>query len=279
MADNTLINGKATTEISCLDRGLQYGDGVFETIAVDNGKLLCWDEHIERLNSGCERLNIPLQNSETLKNEALSLINPLIRFDEKGVIKIIITRGQGGRGYAIPEHAEPSRIISLYPFPNYPEDNSNGVAVRICNYRYAHNETLSGIKHMNRLEQVMARSEWNNTDIAEGIVLDKESNVIEGTMSNIFCVINNILLTPKLNLCGVEGVIRNKILKLASTLDINTEIKTVSLDELKNAGEIFICNSVIGLWPVIKLEQQTFSVGKLTKQIKQALLETNSIPS
>lgn len=279
MADNTLIDGKATTEISCLDRGLQYGDGVFETIAVNNGKLLCWNEHIERLNSGCERLNIPIQNSETLKNEALSLINPLIHSDKKSIVKLIITRGQGGRGYAIPEQVEPSRIVSLYPFPEYTKDNSNGISVRICNYRYAHNETLAGIKHMNRLEQVMARSEWNNTDIAEGIVLDNESNVIEGTMSNLFCVINDVLLTPKLNLCGVEGVIRNKILELAPTSGINTEVKTISLDELKNADEIFVCNSVIGLWPVIKLEDQTFSIGKLSAQIKQALLETNSIPS
>lgn len=275
MADNTLINGKSTTEVSYLDRGLQYGDGVFETIVIDNGKLLCWDEHIERLNSGCKRLNIPIQNNETLKSEALSLI----RSDKKSIIKIIITRGQGGRGYAIPEQTEPSRIVSLYPFASYPEDNANGISVRICEYRYAHNETLAGIKHMNRLEQVMARSEWSNTNIAEGVVLDKENNVVEGTMSNIFCVINNILLTPRLNLCGVEGVIRNKVLDLAPSLGINTEIKTVSLDELKDAGEIFVCNSVIGLWPVIKLEEQAFFVGNITKQIRQALIETNSIPS
>lgn len=275
MADKILINGKSTTDISCLDRGLQYGDGVFETVALDNGKLLCWDEHIERLNLGCKRLNIPVENSETLKNEALSLI----RSDKKGVIKIMITRGQGGRGYAIPEQVETGRIISLYPFPRYPENNSNGISVRICEYKYAHNETLAGIKHMNRLEQVMARSEWSDTDITEGVVLDNGNNVIEGTMSNIFCVNNRVLLTPELNLCGVAGIIRNKVLDLAPTLGINAEVKTISLDELKNASEIFVCNSVIGLWPVIKLEEQTFSVGNITKQIKQALLETNSIPS
>jgi len=275
MADNILINGKSTAEISYMDRGLQYGDGVFETIAVNNGKLLCWDEHIERLNLGCKHLNIPLQNSETLKNEALSLIHS----DNKAVIKLMITRGQGGRGYAMPEQTEPSRIVSLYPFPNHSEDNSNGISMRICKYRYAHNETLAGIKHMNRLEQVIARSEWSNTDIAEGIVLDKENNVIEGTMSNIFCVINNVLLTPALNLCGVEGIIRNKIIELAPTLSMNIEVKTISLDELKSADEIFVCNSVIGLWPVIELEQQAFSIGKLSKKIRQALLDTNSIPS
>ena len=275
MAENTLINGIATTEIYFLDRGLQYGDGVFETIATEKGLLLCWDEHIKRLESGCQRLNIPVQDCEKLKNEALFLIDS----NEKSIIKIRITRGQGGRGYKVPDNPEPTRIISLYPFPEYSTDNANGISMRVCDYRYSHNETLAGIKHLNRLEQVMARSEWTDTAIAEGVVLDNKNNVIEGTMSNIFCVKNDVLSTPELNLCGVEGVIRNRILELAPTLGIKTEVKSVSLDELKNADEIFVCNSVIGLWPVTKLEEQTFSVGNLSKQIRQALLEANCIPS
>ena len=275
MAENTLINGIATTEISFLDRGLQYGDGVFETIATEKGLLLCWDEHIKRLEAGCKRLNIPAQDSEILKREALALIDS----NKKSVIKIIITRGQGGRGYAAPDQPEANRIVSLFPFPEYPADNSNGISVRICDYRYAQNEALAGIKHLNRLEQVMARSEWTDTAIAEGVVLDNKNNVIEGTMSNIFCVKDDVLSTPELNLCGVEGIIRNKILELAPTLEINSQVKLISLDELKNADEIFVCNSVIGLWPVTKLEEQNFSVGNMTKQIRQTLLAANCIPS
>ena len=276
MAIKTLINGEINSEISIFDRGLQYGDGIFETIAVEKGALLCWDDHLKRLESGCTRLNIPLQDNEVLKKETLSLIDT----DKKGVIKIIITRGQGGRGYASPEEPKLSRIISFYPFPDYPVENSeDGVSVRLCEYRYANNEVLAGIKHLNRLEQVLARSEWSDSSIAEGIVLDNTDNVIEGTMSNVFCVINNVLCTPQLNLCGVEGVIRNKIIELATKLDVSIEVKTISLEELKTADEIFVCNSVIGVWPVTNLEKQTLAVGNITKQIKQALLDVGCIPS
>ena len=275
MAEKTLINGKATTEISYFDRGLQYGDGVFETIAVENKSLLCWEDHLERLHLGLSRLNIKIADEDALKLEAISLIES----NAKHVIKIIITRGQGGRGYASPENPESTRIISLYNFPEYPPVNSNGITVRICNYRYGHNKALAGIKHMNRLEQVMARSEWTDTTIAEGIVLDSKNNVIEGTMSNVFCVIEGVLCTPNLQNCGVEGVIRNKVLKKAKSLNIKTEIKDISLIDFKKADEIFCCNSLIGIWPITSLEEHVYNVGNITSDIKKALMDTNCIPS
>lgn len=276
MAEKILINGKATTVISSFDRGLQYGDGVFETIAIDKGQLLCWDEHIKRLELGCKRLNLPTQDSHILKQEGLSLIDS----KERGILKIIITRGQGGRGYNIPADADPSRIISLYPFPEYPENIfQNGISTRICDYRYTHNERLAGIKHLNRLEQVLARSEWSDPTIAEGIVLDSNDNVIEGTMSNIFCVIDSVLYTSNLRFCGIEGIIRNKILELSPSLEIKAAVNEISLTDLKKAEEIFCCNSVIGIWPVVRLENHKFPVGNITKKINQALLESGCIPS
>lgn len=272
----SLINGQQCNEISINDRGLQYGDGVFETIAVQDSSLLCWDEHINRLEAGCQRLKIPFSNKSLLKNEARSLIDP----DEQGVLKIIITRGQGGRGYALPDNPSPNRIISLYPFPDYPEENaSQGINVRMCDYRYSKNPDLAGIKHLNRLEQILARSEWNDTSIAEGIVLDIDDNVIEGTMSNLFCFIDNVLYTPDLTECGVAGVIRNQIIKLASGLNINLEIKKISQQTLKEADEVFLCNSVIGVWPVKMIDGELLPVGEKTKQIQQSLQENHYIPS
>jgi 4-amino-4-deoxychorismate lyase len=276
MAEKTLINGIATNEISSLDRGLQYGDGVFETIAVEKGKLLCWDEHLARLESGCQCLNIPCPDKALLKDETTSLVNS----SERSVTKLIITRGQGGRGYTPPEEAKPSRIISLHPYPDYPEEYSTqGVNIRTCNYRYAHNKALAGIKHLNRLEQVLARSEWKDTAIAEGLVLDQNKNVIEGTMSNVFCVIDNVLCTPDLTLCGVEGVIRNKIIELASSININVEVKELSLEKLNEATEIFVCNSVIGVWSVKMLDDKKLSVSDKTKEIKLLLQKNNCISS
>lgn len=276
MADKTLINGQETDQISFLDRGLQYGDGVFETIAVQNKALLCLDEHLNRLEKGCKQLRIPLPDKTLLINEASSLIET----NERGVIKIIITRGQGGRGYALPDKTQSNRIVSLYPFPDYPTKNSTqGVIVRVCDYRYVKNPALAGIKHLNRLEQVIARSEWTDNSIAEGIVLDQENNVIEGTMSNVFCVIDNVLCTPDLTMCGVEGVIRNKLIQLCPSLNINVEVKKISLEEILISKEVFICNSVLGLWPVKMIEEKLFSIGDKTQKIKQALQAHNYISS
>jgi 4-amino-4-deoxychorismate lyase len=274
MAQHTLINGLATDEISFFDRGLQYGDGLFETIAVEDSSLLCWGEHLDRLEQGCKRLNISCPDSTILKDEAISLINS----NTRGVIKIIITRGQGGRGYVLPDLDKPSRIISLYPWPEYPCENySAGIKVRLCDYRYSRNSTLAGIKHLNRLEQVLARAEWTDDSIAEGIVMDQEENVVEGTMSNLFYLANNILTTPDLSTCGVDGIIRNKIIELATKLNIDVEIKKISIESLMKADEIFVCNSIIGVWPVNTIGEKIFSVGKDTQQITQALQEKNYI--
>ncbi len=276
MANKTLINGKETDQISFLDRGLQYGDGVFETIAVQNNDLLCLNDHLSRLEQGCIRLNISFPEKTLITNEALSLIET----NKLGVIKIIITRGQGGRGYALPDKTEPNRIISLYPFPDYPIENSTqGINLRICEYRYAKNSILAGIKHLNRLEQVVARSEWSDRSIAEGVVLDQNNNVIEGTMSNIFCVIKNVLYTPDLTECGVEGIIRNKILEFSADLDMKIKVKKLSLETLLNADEVFVCNSVLGLWPVKMIDKISYSIGDKTQQIKQALQEHHYIVS
>ena len=275
MAIRNLINGKFVDELAANDRSLHYGDGLFETIAVENKQLLCWDEHLKRLQRGCLKLNIAVPDKNLLKNEVSALIDT----ESQGVIKIIISRGQGGRGYKILENIAPTRIISLYPWPNHYDENlSSGVKTRICNYRYAKNPFLAGIKHLNRLEQILARSEWNDNSIAEGIVMDSENYIIEGTMSNIFCIIGKTLYTPDLSACGIEGIVRGKIIELASILKFNVEIKKIPLEFLMNAEEIFMCNSIIGVWPVNIIDEMKFSKHKKTQNIIKTLQKYNSIP-
>jgi len=275
MAIKNLINGKFVDELAVHDRGLHYGDGLFETITVENKQLLCWDEHLKRLERGCLKLNITVPDKNLLKNE----VSALIKTESQGVIKIIISRGQGGRGYKILENIAPTRIISLYPRPNYYDENSSsGVKTRICNYRYAKNPFLAGIKHLNRLEQILARSEWDDNSIAEGIVMDSENYIIEGTMSNIFCIIGKSLYTPDLSACGIEGIVRGKIIELASNLNFNVEIRMMSLEFLMGAEEIFMCNSIIGVWPVNIIDETKFSKHKKTQNIIKTLQEYNSIP-
>jgi len=274
MAIKSLINGKSSETISLFDRGLQYGDGVFETIAVEDETLLCMDKHIERLQTGCSRLNLPMPKQDKLNEESQRLASSV----DRGIIKIVITRGQGGRGYALPNNVEPTRIISLYPWPDYSFGNSDdGINVHVCNYRYAHNSVLAGIKHLNRLEQVLARSEWTDSSIAEGIVLDHEKNVIEGTMSNIFYIKGNALFTPELSDCGVDGIIRQKIISLSTELQLEVFINKISLISLMDADEAFLCNSIIGVWPIKTLGEKPMVVGDKTIQIKKALQKHNFI--
>lgn len=275
MAIKSLFNGNSSDAISLYDRGLQYGDGLFETIAIEDESLLCWDKHLERLQSGCSRLKIPIPNQDTLTEEAQRLTSSV----EHGIIKIIITRGQGGRGYALPVNVESTRIISLYPWPEYSFENpDDGIKVHVCNYRYAHNSVLAGIKHLNRLEQVIARSEWTDSSIAEGIVLDHEENVIEGTMSNIFYIKDNTLNTPELSACGVDGIIRQKVITLAAELDLEICINKISLKSLMNADEAFMCNSIIGVWPIKMLGEKSLMVGDKTIHLKKILQKQNYIP-
>jgi 4-amino-4-deoxychorismate lyase len=225
---------------------------------------------------GCSRLNIQPVAETKLLEEAARLVKSI----ERGVIKIIITRGQGGRGYATPKDNNSSRIITLYPWPDYAHENSlSGVQTRVCDYRYAINPGLAGIKHLNRLEQILARSEWEESSIAEGIVMDQNDNVIEGTMSNIFYVTESVLLTPDLSSSGINGVVRQKIIELAATMQLEVRITKTPLDALMSADEIFMCNSIIGVWPIKMIDEKPFQVGETTHQIRQSLEKYQSIPT
>ena len=179
------INGKLTNKINIEDRAVQYGDGIFETIAVKEKLLEFWKEHYQRLNKGCTILKIKCPSDFFLKKE----INKFIKKTKKNkfILKIIISRGIGGRGYNPPRNSKPTRILGIYDWPNYLETNfTKGIMMDICKTRISAQPFLSKIKHINRLEQIIARSEWQSRNIAESIMLDMNNNVIEGTMSNIF---------------------------------------------------------------------------------------------
>src|SRR5690606_13424665 len=147
------------------------GDGVFETLAVRDGRCEFWDRHLQRLTRGCEALRLPAPRPDQLGEEAGSLVRDV----RQGVLKIIVTRGSGGRGYRPSREAVPTRILMLSEWPVYPDDwHESGVAVRLCEQRLGSQPALAGIKHLNRLEQVLARMEWDDTDIAEGLLCDQQ---------------------------------------------------------------------------------------------------------
>ncbi len=264
----SMVNGKISDQISVNDRGLQYGDGCFETIAVQHGRALLLDKHISRLVTGCARLGIS-QNG--LADQLTEEAEKFAQSTEKGVLKIIITRGAGGRGYRTDQTLNPTRILSLSPWPHYPKDyRTEGIAMRLCDTRLSKNKKLAGIKHLNRLEQVLARSEWQDSH-QEGLMLDQAGHVIEGTMSNIFIQIGNELRTPGLEDCGVSGVMRNEILRQLSKAGVNCQETRIDLDMIFNADALFVCNSLIGLWPVTSLNDKLFSITETERELQEAI--------
>lgn len=254
--------------LSSLDRGLAYGDGLFETLAVRNNIPCFWNEHMQRLTEGCSRLGIPCPELSELKAGAEALC-----LDSEGraaVLKLIVTRGQGGRGYRVAEDARPWVGMSLHHAPDYPSSySSDGIRACICKTRLGTNPSLAGIKHLNRLEQVLARNEFGD-DCQEGIMLDGTSSVIEGTMSNLFMISGQELITPGVDHCGVSGITRNRLIEWADVEGIGCHVtNTLGLEQLFAADALLVCNSVIGIWPVRQLENVKFSVNnELLRQIK-----------
>ena len=261
-----LVNGEPAELISATDRGVAYGDGLFETVAVRDGAPELWREHLVRLAEGCGRLAIPCP--EEIEAEARGLCDGV----ERGVLKIIVTRGVGGRGYRPPEHPAPTRLLSIHPWPDYPgEWWRDGVTVRLCDTPLGANPRLAGIKHLNRLEQVLARAEWSDPAIAEGLMRDGDGRVIEGVMSNLFVVRDGGLLTPTLDRCGVAGVVRGAVMKMAASLGITCVEGEVREETLNRADELFLTNSVIGIWPVARLGERRRPVGPVTRRLQGAL--------
>ena len=259
-----LINGRTASVIDVNDRGFQYGDGLFETILYAGGKLLFWQDHLARLRQGCERLGLP-QVDESVWLDDIRQLTPGA---EKAVIKLMLTRGVGGRGYKFPQAISTTRVTACYPYPDYPQANTaKGVNVISCKTPVSMNSALAGLKHINRLDNILARNEWHVPDVAEGLMYDALGNVIEGTMSNIFCVKDRVLYTPALNQAGVAGVIRKKIIQLAEQLSIPFVETMISKQDLSSMDEVFLTNSLILIWPVIKIDNNTFSIGEVSRSL------------
>ena len=269
-----LVNGKADNRITISDRGLHYGDGLFETIAYRNGQCEFLDAHLSRLSLGCQRLDIPFQQLNQLKSELKSVMAELANND--AVVKVIVTRGSGGRGYYADSTMQPTRIISTYPMPSYPDKNQQtGIKTFFCQQRLSENSSLAGLKHLNRLEQVLARNEWKDTDIAEGLMLDQHEHIIEGTMSNVFLVKSGGLVTSRLDKSGVAGIIRAEIIRIANQKNISVQETQLSKEMVQKADEVFVCNSIIGIWPVVSIIDKemhyNYAVGERTQQFQDLI--------
>lgn len=247
----SLVNGCWAESIPVRDRGLAYGHGVFETARLCEGNLPLWSLHLERMVEGAKCLSIPLDSS-TLQAHLETL---LASCPAEGVIKIILTAGVSGRGYRTSLESEPLYILQWLPLPDYPREwGRQGISVRICEHRLSANRKLAGIKHLNRLDQVLARMEWQD-QYQEGLMLDQQDRVIEGTCTNLFCSVGGKWLTPVLDNCGVAGVLRHYLMEqLFPLMNAAVEETDLAIGDLQKMDEIFMCNSVAGIWPVRRIE-------------------------
>lgn len=268
------INGRFEAGLTPLDRGLSYGDGVFRTFPVRCGVVPCWELHYRRLSDDCEALGIVCPPASIL----LADIDSLCDVSEHVAVKIIVTRGEGVRGYAVPALAQPNRVMIKSEFPAYPEQHfTDGVRLHLCQLRLAMQPRLAGIKHLNRLENVLARMEWVDPQIADGVLLDSAGRVIECTMSNLFMRNGETLVTPNLSRCGVAGVTRQRIIDFAPELGLSVRIADFDLEALLSADELVLCNSLFGAWQVRSLNAAVWPAGELAVRLRRRLEQEDAV--
>jgi len=267
------INGQPGESIAATDRGLHYGDGLFETLLIQKGRAILLDQHLHRLQQGCAVLGLDYPLS--LNEEIQQFLDSKQATD--AVLKIILSRGSGGRGYKPPALPDPVRILQLHPLPaNIARNAERGISVILCQHPVSINSRLAGLKHLNRLDQVLASMELPE-GIDEGLMLDDSGILIEGTRSNIFLVLADRLYTPDLSRAGVAGIMRSWLIERFAAQQIDVQISRISNAQLEKISEMFICNSVFGIWPVTQmvLADKTVDLhsGPITRQAQQYLHE------
>lgn len=251
-APHILVDGQNVGQVSALDRGLSYGDGVFRTIRIAAGQPRWWLDHLAKLAEDCGRLHLPMPRQDAWERD-LAVLSPLPDF---GVLRLTVTRGLGPRGYRLPQASRATRILTCWAeaAPVTPSSAfAPPVSLRICQLRLGYQPSLAGIKHLNRLENVLARSEWHDEAIDEGILLDQDGRVVSGVMSNIFIWREGRLLTPRLDLCGVAGVTRARLMDRALAAGIRVETGEFDLMAVLDAEEVMLTNSLMGLRRVGRL--------------------------
>ncbi len=253
MVDAVLVDGQPLVAEWLSERAFQFGDGLFETIAVVDGSPCLWDAHMRRLLLGCDRLNLPRPDIDVLRADALQLAGG----QQRAVLKVYWTAGRSRRGYARPHPLTPQRVVSLtsWPYAAAPVDWT----VRICDHRLSENPVLAGIKHLNRLDQVIARSEWDHRQFQEGLMLGQDGRVVCGTMSNLFLQSDGCLVTPEIAGAGIDGVVRQLVIATAKRLDIVIRIGLVTMADVERADAVYFTNSLIGAVRAVRVGDATFA--------------------
>lgn len=255
-----LINGLEQDALPASDRAIQFGDGCFTTARILDGNVCLLEAHIRRLQHGCETLMIPFTHWDTLRQEMCKLAFG----KQSGVLKVIITRGSGGRGYSAASCLSPTRILSVSACPaHYSRWREEGVTLTLSPIRLGRNPMLAGIKHLNRLEQVLIRTHLEQTDADEALVLDSEGFITECCAANLLWRQGREVFTPSLDQAGVNGIMRQFCLELLARSDFRVVEVSAGEAALKTADEVVICNALMPVVPVRAYGQQRWSSREL----------------
>ena len=240
----TLVNGEAGTTVSVHDRGLHYGDGLFETITCNAGRPRWLDRHLQRLARGAQCLGLQVPPAALLASE----MAVLAAGHERCILKLILTRGVGSRrGYRPSGDEQPTRVLGRYPWPvPVPGD----FLVDLSPVPLGANALLAGLKHLNRLEQVLAQQRAAAAGVHESLMCDAAGSVIAGSMSNLFVLQADELLTPQIRDCGVAGVMRSLVIEVAPTLGLRVREVRLEPRFLLAVPALFLTNVRMGLQPV-----------------------------
>lgn len=260
-----LIDGQPAIMVSAKDRGLNYGDGLFETMRLHAGRAALLARHLARLRAGCRRLSLPYPGDEVIAADIATLATAC---PPDGVLKLVLTRGDGARSYAPPPRATGRRILAFHALP---PAGPAALAVGICQARLGYSMALGGLKHLGRLEQVLAAGEVAAAGWDEGLMLDEADRVVTATRHNLFYVRDGRVLTPPLEGRGVAGVMRELVLEALANLDLPGGEAPLRYHELHEVEELFLCNAVAGVRPVSQVSGHEFGPARAVETLRAPL--------
>lgn len=261
-----LHDGQPCTTQTAHSRALHYGDGVFRTMLCHEGQLVDWRLHWDKLSNDCAALRLDLPTEGNMLDD----LHRLTAGHRAAALKIIVARRAGPRGYR-PSGRTAERWMYAYPAPAaQPADYRRGIVVTVSDVTLSEQPLLAGVKHLNRLDQVLASDGWPD-NVAEALMRRADGALVCGTRSNLFVVRDGVLLTPSLDRCGVAGIMRRKILDCAQSMNVSTQETDIHLPELLSADEAFVCNALIGIWPLRRLQARHWTApGVVTRLLMQA---------
>ena len=271
-----LIDGRAAQGVDSADRGLQYGDGLFETITCRDGEARWLALHLQRLQHGCKQLRIAFRDFEPLAAE----VRDLAAGQQRCIVKVIVTRGTATRrGYAPAGDEKPTRIVSRHDWPPSPSPSqaNSGFRLGVSSVTLGINPLLAGLKHLNRLEQVLAQMAHDAAGLDEVLMLSSAGQLIGGSMSNVFLVDDSGLFTPELRDCGVAGVMRRVVLEAAAGHGLPVDVRAVVRGELACVHEVFVTNVRWGVQSVRLLEGRALPSDALAARLR-AMIDAPRAP-